>query len=123
MIIPLMRAIGMHDGPGNDELRAYGDLLTRGDGGKAFRKVMRGFERTQEFESRIVSALRARQFPAQVIWGAQDPALKMARYAPEICEVLGLDTWHQVRGKHFLQEDSPVEIATLVAAFISMNKA
>lgn len=48
--------------------------------------------------------LCARKFPAQVIWGAQDPALKMARYAPEICEVLGLDSWHQVRVKHFLRK-------------------
>lgn len=118
MIIPLMRTIGMHDGPSNDDLRAYGYLLNRGDSGAAFRKVMQGFERTPEFEKRIVSALQARKFPAQVIWGAQDPALKMARYAPEICEVLGLDTWHQVRGKHFLQEDSPGEIAQLISAFI-----
>ncbi|MCC1496087.1 alpha/beta fold hydrolase [Alcanivorax sp. 1008] len=118
MIIPLMRAIGMHDGPSSDELRAYGHLLSLEDGGKAFLKVMQGFERTPEFEERIVTALRARQFPAQVIWGAQDPALKMARYAPEICEVLGLDSWHQVRGKHFLQEDSPAEIADLVAALV-----
>lgn len=118
MIIPLMRTIGMHDGPGNDELRAYGYLLTLGDGGAAFRKVMRGFERTREFEDRIIAALRARAFPAQVIWGAQDPALRMDRYAPELCEVLGLDAWHQVRGKHFLQEDSPGEIAQLVATFI-----
>lgn len=119
MIIPLMRTIGMHDGPGNDELRAYGYLLTRVDGGVAFRKVMRGFERTAEFENRIVSALKARKFPAQVIWGAEDPALKMARYAPEICEVLGLKSWHQVRGKHFLQEDSPKEIAQLVASLVA----
>lgn len=119
MIIPLMRTIGMHDGPSNDELRAYGYLLTRADGGAAFRKIMRGFERTPEFEERIVSALSGRDFPAQVIWGAQDPALKMARYAPEICEVLGLNSWHQVRGKHFLQEDSPAEIAQLVSTFIS----
>lgn len=48
LIIPLMRAIGVHDGPGNADLRAYGDLLTRVDGGAAFRKVMRGFERTPE---------------------------------------------------------------------------
>jgi pimeloyl-ACP methyl ester carboxylesterase len=80
---------------------------------------MRGFERTSEFENRIVSALKARKFPAQVIWGAQDPALKMSKYAPEVCEVLGLSSWHQVRGKHFLQEDSPQEIAQLIASCIA----
>lgn len=114
-ILVLMRGAGMLDGPSNDELRAYGALLAQGDRGKAFLKVMRGFERTQDFESRIIAALKARQFPAQVIWGAQDPALKMATYAPDVCEVLGLDEWHQVRGKHFVQEDSPREIADLIA--------
>ncbi len=121
MVIPLMRRFGMHDGPSNDELRAYGYLINRGDGGAAFRKVMRGFERTPEFEERIIATLRARKFPAQVIWGAQDPALRMAKYAPELCEVLGLDSWHQVRGKHFLQEDSPGAIAKQISAFISSN--
>lgn len=123
VIIPLMRTIGMHSGPSNDDLRAYGHLLTRVDGGVAFRKVMRSFERTPEFENRIVSALKARTFPAQIIWGTEDTALKMSRYAPELCEVLGLNSWHQVRGKHFLQEDSPVEIAQLIASFIAEQKA
>ncbi len=114
-ILVLMRGAGVLDGPGNDELRAYGALLAQGDRGKAFLKVMRGFERTAAFEERITRALRDRQFPAQVIWGAQDPALKMADYAPDVCEVLGLNDWHRVRGKHFLQEDSPREIAELIA--------
>lgn len=119
LIIPLMRAIGMHDGPTNDELRAYGCLLTRVDGGQAFLKVMKGFERTEAFERRIISALKARDFPAQLIWGREDPALKMARYAPELCQVLALKSWHKVRGKHFLQEDSPRAIATHVAELIA----
>jgi pimeloyl-ACP methyl ester carboxylesterase len=119
LVIPLLRAVGMHGGPTNAELRAYGALLLRGDGGRAFLKIMRGFERTQEFEDGIVAALRGRGFPAQVIWGAQDPALKMDRYAPGICRVLGLENWHQARGKHFLQEDSPTEIADRVAALVA----
>lgn len=117
LIIPFMRRMGVHDGPRNQELRAYGDLLTRQDGGAAFRKIRRGFERTPEFEGRIIAALRGRTFPAQVIWGAQDPALDMARFAPELCDALGLEAWHQVRGKHFLQEDAPAEIAQLIARY------
>ena len=117
LIIPFMRRMGVHDGARNQELRAYGDLLTRQDGGAAFRKIMRGFERTPEFEERIIAALRGRTFPAQVIWGAQDPALDMARFAPELCDALGLEAWHQVRGKHFLQEDAPAEIAQLIARY------
>ena len=118
MIIPLMRMVGVHDGPSNAELRAYGALLAQGDRGKAFLKVMRAFERTPEFEQRTIAALKARDFPAQIIWGAQDPALKMEKYVPDLCEVLGLDEWHQVHGKHFLQEDSPEEIAALIAKLV-----
>lgn len=119
MIILLMRTVGMHDGPSNDELRAYGALLFRKDGGQAFLKIMRSFERTQEFENRIIAALKNITVPVQVIWGAEDPALKMKKYAPPMCYILGLADWHQVRGKHFLQEDSPNEIAEHVANLIA----
>ena len=119
MIIALLRTVGMHDGPTNDELRAYGALLFREDGARAFLKIMRSFERTDEFETGIVTALKNMTVPAQVIWGAQDPALKMKKYARPICEILGLPDWHRVRGKHFLQEDSPNEIAEHVANLVA----
>lgn len=45
------------------ELRAYVPLLKSGDGGSAFLRIMRGFERTAAFESRILNALAARAFP------------------------------------------------------------
>ena len=119
MIIALLRTVGMHDGPTNDELRAYGALLFRKDGGRAFLKIMRSFERTDAFEAAIVTALNNLTVPAQVIWCAQDPALKMKQYAPPICEILGLPDWHRVRGKHFLQEDSPNEIAEHIANLVA----
>jgi haloalkane dehalogenase len=119
MIIALMRTVGMHDGPSNDEIRAYGALLMREDGGRAFLKIMRSFERTEQFENGIVTALKTMTVPAQVIWGAQDTALAMKKYAPPVCEVLGLPDWHKVRGKHFLQEDSPNEIAEHIANLVA----
>lgn len=111
----LMRMMGVHSGVSNDELRVYRELLFRRDGGRAYLKIMRGFERTPQFEDGIVKALKDKTFPAQVIWGAEDPALKMKTHAPSVCKALGLDDWHSVRGKHFLQEDSPNEIAEFVA--------
>ena len=77
LLIMLMRRIGVSDKPTNEELKAYGVLLFRGDNGKSFLKIMRSFERTIEYESRISNALEHRQFPAQVIWGKNDPALHM----------------------------------------------
>jgi pimeloyl-ACP methyl ester carboxylesterase len=91
----------------------------REDGGRAFLKIMRSFERTEQFENGIVTALKTMTVPAQVIWGAQDTALAMKKYAPPVCEVLGLRDWHKVRGKHFLQEDSPNEIAEHIANLVA----
>lgn len=119
MFLPIMRYAGVLDTPSRDELLAYGKLLKRGDGGRAFLKIMRGFERTKDYEERIKRALKKRNYPAQVIWGRDDPALKMNSFAPTVCAALGLETWHEVRGKHFLQEDSFVEIGELVANIAS----
>ena len=116
LIIAMLRRKGTHGGATNADLRMYGALATYGDGGKSILKVMHGFERTKNFEDRIIATLQARNFPAQVIWGAQDPWLKMSRYAPDVCHVLGLTDFHAVHGKHLLQEDAPGEIATHVAA-------
>lgn len=115
---PMMRLMGVHDSPSNDEILAYRELLFREDRGRAFLRIMRSFECNKEFEERVVAALTRRSFPVQVIWGAEDPALKGDRYAQRICETLRLPHWHSVRGKHFLQEDSPEEIAGRIAMFV-----
>ncbi|MEW6166861.1 MAG: hypothetical protein AB1651_04080 [Pseudomonadota bacterium] len=91
-------------------------LLKGDDGGRAFLRIMRGFELNQAFEARILTPLRARTFPAQLLWGAQDPALPMDRYAPRIAQLLGLAAVQPLAGKHFVQEDSAVEIAEAVRA-------
>jgi hypothetical protein len=106
VIVALMRLVGMHDGPGNDELRAYGVALIRGDGGRAFLRIMRGFELTSESEQRITAGLRQRKIPAR----------KMNEHAPAIREVPGLPDGHRLHGSHFVQEHSPQAIASHVAA-------
>jgi haloalkane dehalogenase len=58
------------------ESAAYGQLLLGPDGGRAFLRIMRSFERTAAFEHGIKAALKARKFPAQIIWDKDDPALK-----------------------------------------------
>jgi haloalkane dehalogenase len=72
---------------------------------------MRGFERTEAFESRILKALAARDFPAQVLWGDADPALTLDPYSKHVRQALGVDSVTRLVGKHFVQEDAPEEIA------------
>ncbi|MGK7311978.1 MAG: alpha/beta fold hydrolase [Candidatus Longimicrobiales bacterium M2_2A_002] len=119
MIWPLFRWKGSFGGPGYRELRAYGTLLRRGDGGRAFRRIMESFENNAEFQRRTLPALRDRSFPAQVVWGAFDTELRLDAEGEEAREVLGLARIHRVRGKHFPQEDAPGEIAERIRRLVA----
>ena len=107
----LMRLQGVGTDVPSAELRAYVALLKREDGGRAFLRIMRGFERTAEFEARIMRALGDRDFPAQVLWGRDDPALKIDEHGEDARQALGLDDVTPLPGKHFVQEDAPAAIA------------
>ena len=115
----LMRLQGVASPVPADELRAYVALLKRGDGGRAFLRIMRGFERTEAFERRILDALAARDFPAQVLWGAQDPALRIDPYGEHVRQALGVDAVIRLDGRHFVQEDAPEEVAEHVGRLTS----
>lgn len=116
----LMRMQGVQDMTkvSKDELDAYVDLLRRGDGGAAFLKIMRGFERTRTKRDRFVGALRHGGYPVQVIWGENDPALTLAVYGEAARRAAGVETIHRLPGKHFLQEDHAPSIADLIAAMV-----
>jgi pimeloyl-ACP methyl ester carboxylesterase len=100
------------------EADAYGQLLLGADGGRAFLQIMRSFERTPAFEHGIKAALKERKFPAQIIWGKDDPALRMKKYVPHLLKALDLESYEVVDGKHFLQEDSSPAIASSIARLI-----
>jgi haloalkane dehalogenase len=117
----LMRLQGVASDVPAHELRAYVPILKREDGGAAFLKIMRGFERTEAFERRILAALGARAFPAQVIWGEQDPALRVEPHGDHVRQALGVDTITRLPGKHFVQEDAPVSIAEHVARLVAQR--
>ncbi len=113
----LMRLQGIEDmaAVGRAELDAYVDLLKREDGGRAFLKIMRGFERTPDKRALYTSVVASDRYPVQVVWGADDPALK-ARVHGEIARrVAGLDRLETVPAKHFLQEDQAPAVAERVA--------
>jgi pimeloyl-ACP methyl ester carboxylesterase len=103
-----------------DELDAYVDLLKREDGGAAFLKIMRGFERTVEKRRLYHSVVRGVPYPVQVVWGEQDPTLKLTAEGEEVRRAVGAQSIHLVPAKHFLQEDQAPAVAERIAALASV---
>jgi haloalkane dehalogenase len=99
-----------------EEVFAYYDLLKRGDGGSAFLRIMRGFELTREKQELFREGLAARTWPAQVIWGVDDPALGRV-HMRGVSEALGVAPI-ELAAKHFLAEDRAPQIADAVASLI-----
>lgn len=99
----------------NAELDAYVDLLRDGDGGRAFLRIMRGFERTAEKQRLYQDVIRTGRYPVQIVWGANDPALKLVLHGEQARRAAGLDQIHTVPAKHFLQEDQAPAIAEHIA--------
>jgi len=112
----LMRLQGVRDmsAVSSAELDAYVDLLKRDDGGRAFLRIMRGFERTAAKRALYEGALGTDAYPVQVVWGADDPALKMNPYGEIARRAAGLERIEALPGKHFLQEDQAPAIAERV---------
>ncbi|MFD2512479.1 alpha/beta fold hydrolase [Pontibacter locisalis] len=99
-----------------EETYAYVDLLKRDDGGKAFLKIMRNFQKSEEFKRLCYQAVEGVNYPVQAIWGADDPALDYEHFGNEIKQAANLSTVHKLDSRHFLQEEKPEEIASLVVA-------
>jgi pimeloyl-ACP methyl ester carboxylesterase len=97
------------------ELDAYVDLLRGRDGGRAFLRIMRGFERTAAKQSLYEGVLRDGRYPVQIVWGANDPALKLTVHGELARRAAGLDEIHTVPAKHFLQEDQAPAVAQYIA--------
>jgi haloalkane dehalogenase len=99
------------------EAYAYYELLKREDGGRAFLKIMRGFQLTEEKQRLLWDGLapERRAFPAQVVWGTGDPALGEKRRLA-VQRALGIDDPILLPAKHFLQEDQAPAIAGAIAA-------
>ena len=104
-----LQGIGDRSAVPRTDLYAHYELLKRGDGGRAFLRIMRGFELTQAKQDFIWNGLAERSYPAQVVWGGDDPALgrKQMRI---VGEVLGVEPV-ELPAKHFLQEDQAPAIA------------
>ncbi len=112
----LFRLQGVATPVPKEEILAYLKILKLEDRGRAFLKIMRAFELTEAYESRILAHVKERRYPAQVVWGEHDPALTLATKGRDCQEALGVPTIHRLNGKHYVPEDAPAEIAELVAA-------
>ncbi|MGH2962286.1 MAG: alpha/beta fold hydrolase [Solirubrobacterales bacterium] len=97
------------------EIYAYYHLLKRDDGGRAFLRIMRGFELSAEKERFYRDGLGALECPRQVVWGDRDPALKHERRIA-VQEFLDVSDPILLPAKHFLQEDQAPAVAGAVAA-------
>jgi haloalkane dehalogenase len=102
------------------EIDAYLTLMKRQDGGRAFLRIMRGFELSVQKQGFFRDGLAARpQYPTKVVWGDRDRMLTEARRR-RVLDVLGSDDPVLVPARHFLQED---QAPAVVAAIASLVKA
>lgn len=120
LFVALMRWQGVQDrSVPSAELAAHFDLLKRGDRGRAFLRIMRGFELTADKRRRYESAVRNVPYPVQIVWGANDPALRLAVHGRQAARATGVARIHTVAAKHFLQEDQAPAIAAHIANLAS----
>jgi pimeloyl-ACP methyl ester carboxylesterase len=112
----IFRHIGITDNTAisDAEVNAYIALVKRGDGGRAFLRIMRGFELTQAKQDFFYEGLRSRPYPAQVVWGRSDRMLGDERRRA-VQRALGIDTPLLLPARHFLQEDQAPAVAEAVA--------
>ncbi len=96
------------------EIYAHYHLLKRIDGGRAFLRVMRGFELTEEKQRFLWEGLAERPYPARVVWGERDPALGLDQMRI-VQDVLRVDAPILLPAKHFLQEDQAPAVGDAIA--------
>jgi pimeloyl-ACP methyl ester carboxylesterase len=93
---------------------AHYDLLKRADGGRAFLRIMRGFEITEAKQRMLWEGLAQRPYPARIVWGERDPAIPLEQLR-RAQEALRVDDPILLPAKHFLQEDQANAVAQAVA--------
>jgi len=107
------QGIANRDATPRHEVQAHIHLLKHRDRGRAFLRIMRGFELTEDKQRFLWEGLGDRHWPARIVWGERDPALGL-RHLEVVQEVLGTDDVIRLPAKHFLQEDQSPAIANAV---------
>jgi haloalkane dehalogenase len=96
------------------EIYAYLELLRRLDGGRAFLRIMRGFELTPARSRLFADGLAERPYPARIVWGQDDPAIGLDQLRAAQ-SVLAVDSPVLVPAKHFLVEEQAPAVAYAIA--------
>lgn len=102
----------------HEEMAAYIHLLKREDGGKAFLKIMRSFDKTKVFTQVCYSAWQDTAYPVQLIWSDNDPFLPFNESGKDFVDARPGVPVTMVEGKHFLQEEAYDAMATKVKELI-----
>jgi pimeloyl-ACP methyl ester carboxylesterase len=97
------------------ELDTYVRLLHRGDGGRAFLRIMKGFELDAGKSALYAQVLRSPRYPVQIVWSEGDRALSLARHGRLARELAPDAPFYTVPGRHFPQEDQAEAVAGHVA--------
>jgi haloalkane dehalogenase len=121
VFVALMRYIGVSRNVPAAEIACYVPLLFGNDGGKAFLKIMRGFELTADKQRRYVAAVRNPAYPVQIVWGQRDTALSWRHHGVQAQLAAGLDDAILLPGNRFLQEDFAEDIACAVNRLIGQR--
>jgi haloalkane dehalogenase len=114
-----MQGIGDRSATPAHEVDAHIALLHHDDGGTSFRKIVRGFELTEEKERFYIDGLREAGWPATILWANRDPALGEDRRRV-FEDVLGVEA-NVISAKHFLQEDQAPAVAQAIAGLAGPN--
>ncbi len=96
------------------QVYAHYELLKRDDRGRAFLRIMRGYEPTDAKQRLLSEGLAERPFPARIVWGERDPAIPLEQMR-RVQEALRVDDPILLPAKHFLQEDQATAIAQAIA--------
>jgi haloalkane dehalogenase len=96
------------------EIYAHYYLLKRVDRGRAFLKIIRGFELTDAKQRFLWDGLAQRPYPARVVWGERDPVLGLDQMRI-VQEALEVEDPILLPAKHFLQEDQAIAVGQAIA--------
>jgi pimeloyl-ACP methyl ester carboxylesterase len=118
-----LQGIGDRTQVSRAELNAYLRLMKRPDGGRSFLRIMRSTETTPEKQAAYRSVVGSPDYPVQVVWAEDDPALKLERYGEQARRAAGLSSVQALPGKHFFQEDQAPAIADRIAGLVANTPA